>query len=163
MKDQFLHEDHNRQDKKYKPNYREDIRSRPRSQILPDLATPRFRISLTLRRELDELSPGVADALHRFDPAIDLRKVTNAIRSALVDTVCRLHCEPQVPKIIAAIRRSFPTKPATSQSIPIRFLQWHDETAQRLIEYPRAEAHIPEEFQLWLRRPAFRAKTAATQ
>ncbi|MEI6784085.1 MAG: hypothetical protein WCQ21_24600 [Verrucomicrobiota bacterium] len=148
----FQREHHIRQDKAKKPSYREEMVLHPRSPPPPTPPAPKFKIQLTLRRNFDEVSPPVAAALRCIEPAIDFRRLIEAINSRLGETACKLHCELELPKIIAAIRTAFPAKQTPSRHIAMQFLQWHDKVAEAYFQCPSAAIQVPQNFHGWLHK-----------
>ena len=161
MKRGLLHEQHNRQEKAQKPDYREDMKLHPKTPVRSPLPLPRYKIDLTLRRNFRELAPPIVAALHRLEPRIDLRRLVEAINSRLGETGCKLHCELELNAIIRAIRGAFRANQAPSPHISARFLRWHDQAAAANFRRPSDPVRIPDEFHAWLHKLAMPPKSAS--
>ena len=161
MKAQLAHEVHNRQDKAYKPAYREEM-APGRSGSWSGIGVTRasgWNYIITILLKFTATKPIVAEALRSLIPDIDLQKLANAVRSAIGNhrSTVRSSTGKLSPAILARETR---TLYATAcKTVPGRFLRWHDNVPDTPSTGPLA---VPPEFHPWLHKMVPRHSPAVT-
>jgi hypothetical protein len=150
MKKAWRHEDHNRQDKALRRDYRDDMLPAKRGTWSgasgSSTSTPPSWLSFTFSLDFSAVKPVVIEALQNSFPNIDLTKLVNAIRSELgghkvhrqTSSVSRKPSVTERNKLLASVR--------SSASVACHFYVWHEDIDPHCAE----RLHIPEEFHKWL-------------
>jgi hypothetical protein len=151
MKNQFLHEAHNRQDKAQKADYHDHLGPR-RKASYTGLATSSSgdgNVLFTISLEFPDLKPHVTEALRGLEPNIDIPKLINALRSEASGHKSQLRrsslriprntVEREERKLMVLLRK---TKPG-------RFILWHNALPE---EASSALPAVPTELRDWLRK-----------
>ena len=162
MKKQLLHEQHNRQEKARKPDYREELRTAPRRQHVPN-QYPSSRSTSggwiwTVKHSIREIAPAVVVALHQLSPRVNVARLRNVINSELgqhkatVRTSTIPRTQPaKVRETANALLR------AIGRTLPGQFYIWHEQAKARCQSGPAFNCEIPPKFRRWLERMAVAA------
>jgi hypothetical protein len=150
MKKAFLHEDHNRQEKAFKPAYREQMRRRSEGTWsgMSKCERSAYKYTTKLTFDFKELKPLVAQALQSIRPGIDTKKLVNAIRSETCrhkSTLRHSSAAPPAGMLAAEVKK---LTAQASKSIPGRFFLWHESIPDTLASLPL----IPNQFHRWIER-----------
>lgn len=157
MKKQFLHEHHNRQEKVQKPHYLEDLRNGPRTNDIPgetrstapSPANYAWRVTLSI----EELNPAVVAAVRKLNPAIDITRVLDAVRSGLGRQKATIRvsgiAQGLPPKVRGAVKTLLVTLENTVEG---RFCLWHEQAQTALQSGLTCECEVPVEFHQWLEK-----------
>ena len=161
VKQALLHEEHNRQDKAHKADYRDEMRPR-RYGTWSGMSTGRAtggKYVITVQLTFAEVKPLVATALRTLEPNIDLKKLTNALRSAIGNHRSTFYrATPKLaPSVVASEAQRISAN--SCKTLPGRFLRWHDSVPDDASGTPPA---IPAEFHLWLQKMVLKPNSATT-